>query len=384
MSMLFPLLYAHTHKYTFPCHIYTSTHMNPSHNHHQPQKTQRFCVGPDESHTIHKIRTTTVIMEESSEIDEPLKSKIIEPNRPHATTVRVMEVESVSSETFQDGKLEFSDNQTKMTSSGIVQEMFSDNESDHILLKNPTSIARGISINSATDSESNNADFWNREETELVENDLAGKGGQKPVESKIMSERKQSILVDVETVEEGSFWDDINKDKKDIDRDNVFKKPGKGKAVTFEEAVEEAANKSHRIVEDNLDQPKQSKLFDRSEADSNSVDDDLAKTKKRLDVDENKKQPRKSSLYTDEKLEEKTLGDEGKSKLVDQKSVGPKSLRLENGDDDDEYDRKDEGRTLMIIIIISYTHKNSKISTKTQTQLTIQNPREINVLILNV
>lgn len=105
-------------------------------------------IGPDESHTIHKIRATTIIFEEDSSFDEPVIANIVLPNRPHATTLQVEEVGSFKLETNEQSV-------TYQVGSGdgrhgIIDEMDSDNEHNYTQKRGAS---RNISIVSASEDE---------------------------------------------------------------------------------------------------------------------------------------------------------------------------------------------------------------------------------------
>lgn len=108
-------------------------------------------IGPDESHTIHKIRATTIIFEEDSSFDEPVIANIVLPNRPHATSLQVEEV----------GSFKFETNEQSVTYQAIdgsgdgrhMQGIIDENDSDNEHSFSQKNRNRNISIVSASEDE---------------------------------------------------------------------------------------------------------------------------------------------------------------------------------------------------------------------------------------
>lgn len=98
---------------------------------------QSIVSGPEESHTIHQLRATTVIFEEGGDDEDIAVANIVLPIRPHHGAVRVEEVGSYRLETHDV-------TQRPTINSGIVDEIDSDVSGQH-----SKSISRNVSIVSA-------------------------------------------------------------------------------------------------------------------------------------------------------------------------------------------------------------------------------------------
>lgn len=106
-------------------------------------------IGPDESHTIHKIRATTIIFEEDSSFDEPVIANIVLPNRPHATSLQVEEVGSFKFETNEQSVTYQVFDGSGDSRQGIIDEIDSDNEHSF----SQKNRHRNVSIVSASEDE---------------------------------------------------------------------------------------------------------------------------------------------------------------------------------------------------------------------------------------
>lgn len=115
-------------------------------------KTYYIDLGPDESHTIHKLRATTVILEEDSSFDEPVIANIILPNKPHSTA---LQVEEMGSFTLESNQQSYSYRTSSVDGGSIVHGVVDeiDSDSDHNL-SYKRSVSRNVSIVSASDDES--------------------------------------------------------------------------------------------------------------------------------------------------------------------------------------------------------------------------------------
>lgn len=111
--------------------------------------TQKKYPGPDESHTIHKLRATTVIFEEGASFDDdgPVIANIVLPNKPHSSALQVEEVGSFQFETH-----ERSSYQTSEDIHGIIDEI--DSDGDHSI-SFKRSVSRNVSIVSAASEDEN-------------------------------------------------------------------------------------------------------------------------------------------------------------------------------------------------------------------------------------
>lgn len=111
-------------------------------------------LGPDESHTIHKLRATTVIFEEGSssfdEEDGPVIANIVLPNKPHSSAVQVEEMGSFKLETESIYTIGCSSD--SHTIHGIIDEIDSDGDLNNVSYRR--TMSRNVSIVSASEDES--------------------------------------------------------------------------------------------------------------------------------------------------------------------------------------------------------------------------------------
>lgn len=110
-------------------------------------------LGPDESHTIHKLRATTVIFEEGSssfeEEDGPVIANIVLPNKPHSSAVQVEEMGSFKLET--EAMYTIGSCSDSHTIHGIIDEIDSDGDLNNISYRR--TVSRNVSIVSASEDE---------------------------------------------------------------------------------------------------------------------------------------------------------------------------------------------------------------------------------------
>lgn len=111
-------------------------------------------LGPDESHTIHQLRATTVILEEGDnefDNDEPVVANIILPNRPHYSAVQVEEVGSFKLESVVGQNYLSAEDGSSSTTvrQGIIDEVDSDT-GEHTSTVFRRTVMRNVSIVSAT------------------------------------------------------------------------------------------------------------------------------------------------------------------------------------------------------------------------------------------
>lgn len=111
-------------------------------------------IGVDESHTIHQLRATTVILEEDGSLEDATTVNIVLPNRPHASALQVEEIgsyklesheQSVSYQVLDDGKNIFN--------RGIIDEIDSDTDPLAAHTRTKVTTSRNISINSVSEDE---------------------------------------------------------------------------------------------------------------------------------------------------------------------------------------------------------------------------------------
>lgn len=110
-------------------------------------------IGPDESHTIHKLRATTVIFEEGSssfeEEDGPVIANIVLPNKPHSSAVQVEEMGSFKLE--NEAMYTIGSCSDSHTIHGIIDEIDSDGDLNNISYRR--TVSRNVSIVSASEDE---------------------------------------------------------------------------------------------------------------------------------------------------------------------------------------------------------------------------------------
>ncbi|XP_035904932.1 obscurin isoform X2 [Anopheles stephensi] len=105
-------------------------------------------TGPEESHSIHQMRATTVIFEEDSGSPIEVMQKIIYPNKPHASALHVEEIDTItftSPEQKRQYQSQLSANEGSRT---VIEEIESDNET-----ATKGKLSRGVSITSASEDE---------------------------------------------------------------------------------------------------------------------------------------------------------------------------------------------------------------------------------------
>ncbi|XP_059609268.1 obscurin isoform X2 [Phlebotomus argentipes] len=107
--------------------------------------------GAEEAHTVHKMRATTVIMEEDSSMQEPTVTNIIPPNRPHATSFQVEEVGSFTFTSHDESVTYQTLDAAERPLHGVIDEGESDCE---VSVAHKKISSRGVSIMSASEDES--------------------------------------------------------------------------------------------------------------------------------------------------------------------------------------------------------------------------------------
>nr|XP_029726472.1 obscurin isoform X2 [Aedes albopictus] len=118
---------------------------------HTEESHAAIVTGPEESHSIHQMRATTIIFEEDSGSPLETPQRIIYPNKPHASALHVEEIDSITFQSPEDTAKYH--NLTVNESSGtrlIIEEQESDNEA---FSSSSGKFYRGVSITSATTSD---------------------------------------------------------------------------------------------------------------------------------------------------------------------------------------------------------------------------------------
>lgn len=296
----------------------------PSHNFSFQIQQQ---IGPDESHTIHKIRATTVIFEEDSSFDEPVIANIVLPNRPHATSLQVEEV----------GSFKFESNEQSVTyqvvdgsgdgrnMQGIIDEMDSDNEHS---ISQKRSASRNISIASASEDDLS-VGYAREVSVDEFQKDYQFEDGYANVKIKrtVVEEEeiyvgdvdddsyKKSKLYEVKETVDDELEDPIPTKVKVSDISNGTVKSG-GKALLCD--VEEKEEHSSLSVEE----------------------------AKQLRIKEIRAKARKASIVNKEEMTTNIVEDNQKPvEIIDQPSLQTKNANLLNHENVDEHDSIDDGTT---------------------------------------
>ncbi|XP_052897549.1 obscurin [Anopheles moucheti] len=108
-------------------------------------------TGPDESHSVHQMRATTVIFEEDSGSPLEVMQKIIYPNRPHASALHVEEIDTItftSPEQKRQYQSQLSATEASAATRTVIEEIESDGEATP-----KGKLSRGVSITSASEDE---------------------------------------------------------------------------------------------------------------------------------------------------------------------------------------------------------------------------------------
>lgn len=106
--------------------------------------------GPEESHSIHQMRATTVIFEEDSGSPIEVMQKIIYPNKPHASALHVEEIDTITF-TSPEQKRQYQSQQS--ASDAATRTFIEEFESDNDSAGGKGKLSRGVSINSASEDE---------------------------------------------------------------------------------------------------------------------------------------------------------------------------------------------------------------------------------------
>ncbi|XP_061508158.1 obscurin isoform X8 [Anopheles gambiae] len=107
-------------------------------------------TGPEESHSIHQMRATTVIFEEDSGSPIEVMQKIIYPNKPHASALHVEEIDTITF-TSPEQKRQYQSQQS--ASDAATRTFIEEFESDNDSAGGKGKLSRGVSINSASEDE---------------------------------------------------------------------------------------------------------------------------------------------------------------------------------------------------------------------------------------
>lgn len=116
------------------------------------------------------MNTTTVIFEEESTTPEISDTKIIYPNRPHASAFQVEEIESFTFLSHEEN-ISYQEIDTKQPEPSVVEY---EADTEKIQIKN---ISRGISISSATEEDGYRGDLNDLKKNDTKSNDQNGVAG---------------------------------------------------------------------------------------------------------------------------------------------------------------------------------------------------------------
>ncbi|GAB0092620.1 Obscurin [Sergentomyia squamirostris] len=309
--------------------------------------------GPAEGHTIHKMRATTVIMEEDSTMQEPIETNVIPPNRPHATSLQVEEIgsftftshdESVTYETVDaGGKL----------SHGVIDEGESDAE---INISHKKISSRGVSIMSASEDESSHrSGMLSREVSidEVQKEIVLDEGATKIQISQRKAESLETFVSELDTIENRNV-EDQNKAKKidkitDIgDEADAKKKRGRLLETAEAEEADQQEDSRRKSVQESTEikKPRRGTLIANVETETNGHDYDT----KTADIDDQPTDTKTVRLLKKEKLTEGSDGDSLNLKIYDiseenndKRQKGRKSeleeVKLEKLEDDSTGDK---------------------------------------------
>ncbi|XP_053676585.1 obscurin [Anopheles nili] len=107
-------------------------------------------TGPDESHSVHQMRATTVIFEEDSGSPIEVMQRIIYPNQPHASALHVEEIDTItftSPEQKRHYQSQLLSSEASVATHTVIEEIESDTDSK------AGKLSRGVSITSASEDE---------------------------------------------------------------------------------------------------------------------------------------------------------------------------------------------------------------------------------------
>ncbi|XP_062553317.1 obscurin isoform X3 [Armigeres subalbatus] len=186
---------------------------------HTEESHAALVTGPEESHSIHQMRATTIIFEEDSGSPLETPQRIIYPNKPHASALHVEEIDSITFQSPED-TVKYHNLTVNESSSTrlIIEEQESDNEAN---FSNSGKFSRGVSITSATtsDDESSFSRQSSRLGTEEPEASLQVEINEsfreaKQAQSSLGLQRENAEQHDAEKIKKVHFEDDLNEEVK--------------------------------------------------------------------------------------------------------------------------------------------------------------------------
>lgn len=287
----------------------------------------KYKLGPDESHTIHKIRATTVILEEDSSFDEPVIANIVLPNRPHATTLQVEEVGSYKFETNEqsvsyqvvdgsgDGRL----------MQGIIDEIDSDTDYSHTQKRGAS---RNISIVSDDDCSVGYAKDVSVDE---YQTDIQFDDGYANVKiRRTVVEEEEMFVGDVDDMNDANGKGKLFEVKESVDDEIDDPQPMKAKVSDISSGQGKPSRKA--LLCDVEEKEEHSSLS--------------AEEAKQLRIKEIRAKARKGSLVNKEEMTTDCVDDNRKTaEVTDQPKLSSKNANLLTREHADERDSKDSGNT---------------------------------------
>ncbi|XP_055686183.1 obscurin isoform X3 [Lutzomyia longipalpis] len=278
--------------------------------------------GPEEAHTIHKMRATTVIMEEDSSMEEPTVTNILAPNRPHATSLQVEEIGSFTFTSHDESITYQTTDASGKVQHGVIEEGESDGE---VSIAHKKIASRGVSIVSASEDESSfRSGMLSREVSidEVQKEMVLDEGAVRIQISERKSESLETFVGEMETAENREF-DGAGKGKKvtkttDVGAEvDARRKRGKlMEAAEAEEHAEDEGNRKKTANEtDERAKPRRGTLIATVEDDMNGDDDVFAMHQAK--EEDNAVESKTIKLLKKEKLTEGTESDSLKLKIKD-------------------------------------------------------------------
>lgn len=304
-------------------------------------------IGADESHSIHKIRATTVILEEDGSLQDATSVNVVLPNKPHATALQVEEVgsyklerneQSVSYQLLDDG----AENKTRIYTQGIVDEI--DSDTDHMARHASVTTSRNVSINSVSEDEGSvgtgtqvKRELFVDEQTKNVELD----DGYAEIKVKrIVLQEEETTTAEIHEADEGRF--DIGESKKGVTKDlqrELDEKKSQGRRASVEDArdvandADDSAQKArvNRQSSQNNDKARKGSLYDIEEKTEHA---DLSPEEaKQLRIKEIRAKARRASVLSKEPKTDSNLLDD------DESATASKAAIRDVGDDADNAQR---------------------------------------------
>uniref|UniRef100_A0A182J430 Muscle M-line assembly protein unc-89 n=1 Tax=Anopheles atroparvus TaxID=41427 RepID=A0A182J430_ANOAO len=245
-------------------------------------------TGPEESHSIHQMRATTVIFEEDASSPIEVMQKIIYPNQPHASAFHVEEIDTitfVSPEQKRQYLSQASASESTATRT-VIEEIESDSEASV-----KERLSRGVSITSAASEEElrysrqssrTGADSEGLQQPSNATVDESDLTEEQAVPERFDANRAQSTVDDVsaeENLQKGNLLEtgtaEDRSRRKSVEKRVSFEDelPQKGKMLERQEVVENEPDQP-KSVEEKICVSKraESKVLTKEQMEEGSVD----------------------------------------------------------------------------------------------------------------